>query len=101
MVNAWTTLGNHECEFGTDTIAGKPGGAPGGIGAQGAAGNYWNGPYGFGHYLSRFLLPDNGVTNWDGNRLSAATTPGRTAPSPRPTPGRPREPPSTPGALLR
>jgi Purple acid Phosphatase, N-terminal domain len=62
-------LGNHECEFGTDTIAGKPGGAPGGIGAQGAAGNYWNGPYGFGHYLSRFLLPDNGVTNWDGNRL--------------------------------
>ncbi|HEX2746124.1 MAG TPA: hypothetical protein VHN16_17225 [Streptosporangiaceae bacterium] len=31
--------------------------------------HYWNGPYGFGHYLSRFLLPDNGVTNWDGNRL--------------------------------
>jgi alkaline phosphatase D len=62
-------LGNHECEFGVDTIAGKPGSAPGGIAAQGAAGNYWNGPYGFGHYLSRFLLPDNGVTNWDGNRL--------------------------------
>ena len=37
--------------------------------AQGAAGNYWNGPYGYGHYLSRFLLPDNGVVNWDGNRL--------------------------------
>jgi hypothetical protein len=62
-------LGNHECEFGTDTISGHPGKAPGGIAAQGAAGNYWNGPYGFGHYLSRFLLPDNGVTNWDGNRL--------------------------------
>ena len=62
-------LGNHECEFGTDTIHGHPGGAAGGIAAQGAAGNYWNGPYGFGHYLSRFLLPDNGVTNWDGNRL--------------------------------
>ena len=62
-------LGNHECEFGVDTMSGKPGEAAGGVGAQGAAGNYWNGPYGFGHYLSRFLLPDNGVTNWDGNRL--------------------------------
>jgi alkaline phosphatase D len=62
-------LGNHECEFGTDAISGHLGKAPGGIAAQGAAGNYWNGPYGFGHYLSRFLLPDNGVTNWDGNRL--------------------------------
>ncbi len=45
------------------------GNAPGGIAAQGAAGNYWNGPYGYGHYLSRFLLPDNGLVNWDGNRL--------------------------------
>ena len=62
-------LGNHEVEFGTGTRSGHPGGAPGGAGAQGAAGNYWNGPYGFGHYLSRFLLPDNGVVNWDGNRL--------------------------------
>jgi alkaline phosphatase D len=62
-------LGNHECEFGVDTMSGHPGGAAGGVAAQGAAGNYWNGPYGFGHYLSRFLLPDNGVTNWDGNRL--------------------------------
>jgi alkaline phosphatase D len=62
-------LGNHEVEFGTDTRDGHPGGAPGGIAAQGAAGNYWNGPYGFGHYLSRFLLPDNGLVNWDGNRL--------------------------------
>src|SRR6202035_5767445 len=49
--------------------SGAVGAAAGGIGAQGAAGNHWNGPYGFGHYLSRFLLPDNGITNWDGNRL--------------------------------
>jgi hypothetical protein len=49
--------------------AGQRGNAPGGIAAQGAAGNYWNGPYGYGHYLSRFLLPDNGVTNSDGNHL--------------------------------
>jgi hypothetical protein len=62
-------LGNHETEFGTYDHAGQQGTAPGGIAAQGAAGNYWNGPYGYGHYLSRFLLPDNGVTNWDGNRL--------------------------------
>jgi purple acid phosphatase-like protein/calcineurin-like phosphoesterase family protein len=62
-------LGNHECEFGVDTLSGQPGEASGGIAAQGAAGNHWNGPYGFGHYLSRFLLPDNGLTNWDGNRL--------------------------------
>jgi hypothetical protein len=62
-------LGNHECEFGIDNLSGQPGTAAGGIGAQGAAGSYFNGPYGFGHYLSRFLLPDNGVTNYDGNRL--------------------------------
>jgi Purple acid Phosphatase, N-terminal domain/Calcineurin-like phosphoesterase len=62
-------LGNHEVEFGTGTRSGHPGNAPGGTGAQAAAGNYWNGPYGYGHYLSRFLLPDNGVVNWDGNRL--------------------------------
>ncbi len=62
-------LGNHETEFGTCDHAGQQGTAPGGISAQGAAGNYWNGPYGYGHYLSRFLLPDNDVTNWDGNRL--------------------------------
>jgi Purple acid Phosphatase, N-terminal domain/Calcineurin-like phosphoesterase len=62
-------LGNHEVEFGVCNEAGQAGDAPGGVCAQGAAGNYFNGPYGFGHYLSRFLLPDNGVTNWDGNRL--------------------------------
>ena len=62
-------LGNHETEFGTHSHSGRPGDAPGGIAAQGAAGNYWNGPYGYGHYLQKFLLPDNGVINWDGNRL--------------------------------
>ena len=62
-------LGNHETEFGTYSHSGKPGDAPGGIAAQGAAGNYWNGPYGYGHYLTKFLLPDNGLVNWDGNRL--------------------------------
>ncbi|HEX4790936.1 MAG TPA: metallophosphoesterase family protein [Actinospica sp.] len=62
-------LGNHETEFGLCDHTGRPGHAPGGVAAQGAAGNYWNGPYGYGHYLSRFLLPDNGVTNWDGNHL--------------------------------
>jgi hypothetical protein len=62
-------LGNHETEFGTCDHAGQPGTAPGGIAAQAAAGNYWNGPYGYGHYLSRFLLPDNDVINHDGNRL--------------------------------
>jgi len=62
-------VGNHETEFGTCDHAGNSGSAPGGIAAQGAAGNYWNGPYGYGHYLTRFLLPDNGVTNHDGNKL--------------------------------
>jgi alkaline phosphatase D len=62
-------LGNHETEFGVCNHAGVAGDPPSGISAQGAAGNYWNGPYGYGHYLSRFLLPDNGVTNWDGNHL--------------------------------
>jgi hypothetical protein len=62
-------LGNHETEFGTYSHSGRPGDAPGGIAAQGAAGNYWNGPYGYGHYLTKFLLPDNGLVNWDGNRL--------------------------------
>jgi fatty-acyl-CoA synthase len=62
-------LGNHETEFGTYSHAGKAGTAPGGIAAQGAAGNYWNGPYGYGHYLTKFLLPDNGLVNYDGNRL--------------------------------
>ena len=62
-------LGNHEIEFGVCNQIGQQDDAPGGIAAQGAAGNYWNGPYGYGHYQSRFQLPDNGVINYDGNRL--------------------------------
>ena len=70
MSRPWMpALGNHETEFGTCDRQGRPGSAPGGTSAQGAASNYWNGPYGYGHYLSRFLLPDNGVTNYDGNQL--------------------------------
>jgi alkaline phosphatase D len=97
-------LGNHETEFGTCDHAGQPGTAPGGIAAQAAAGNYWNGPYGYGHYLSRFLLPDNGVTNWDGNRLrgnfyssrwTRMTSSTRTAP-PHTSTRRPTPPPRPP-----
>ena len=62
-------LGNHETGFGVCDHADRPGTAPGGIAAQGPAGHYWNGPYGSGHYLCPFLLPDNGLANWDGNRL--------------------------------
>src|SRR6202020_2979205 len=40
-------LGNHEIEFGVSNEAGQAGDAPGGVSAQGAAGNYFNGPYGF------------------------------------------------------
>src|ERR1700729_3490542 len=40
-------LGNPEPEFGTASEAGQAGDAPGGVRAQGAAGNYFNGPYGF------------------------------------------------------
>ncbi|HLI02461.1 MAG TPA: metallophosphoesterase family protein [Acidimicrobiales bacterium] len=61
------TIGNHENEFGISDRAGRP--FPGPIAKAGAAGSYWNGPYGDGHYLSRFTLPDNGVRNHDGNRL--------------------------------
>ena len=60
-------LGNHENEFGVTNAAGAA--FPGAIGEAGASGFFYNGPYGNGHYLSRFLLPDNGVVNADGNRL--------------------------------
>jgi hypothetical protein len=63
-------IGNHECEFGICDHAGIP--FPGAIGDAGGAGSYWNGPYGDGHYHARFLLPDNGVVNHDGNRLQGA-----------------------------
>jgi Purple acid Phosphatase, N-terminal domain/Calcineurin-like phosphoesterase len=52
------TLGNHEIEGGNTAFSGAPG----------SAGN-WNGTYGHGSYMSRFLLPPNGVTNYDGNKL--------------------------------
>jgi hypothetical protein len=51
-------LGNHEIEYGATSQAGKP-----------STTGSWNGPYGNGSYLSRFVLPPNGVTNYDGNRL--------------------------------
>ena len=48
--------GNHELETGTTDIHGAPGGV-------------YNGPYGLGTYMARYLLPENGLTNWDGNTL--------------------------------
>jgi alkaline phosphatase D len=51
-------IGNHENELGAAGRDGKP-----------STTAYWNGPYGNGTYLSRFLLPDNGVRNYDGNHL--------------------------------
>ncbi len=64
------TIGNHENEFGICDHAGHPYRGP--IAAAGAAGSFYNGPYGNGHYHARFLLPDNGVVNHDGNRLQGA-----------------------------
>jgi purple acid phosphatase-like protein/calcineurin-like phosphoesterase family protein len=58
-------MGNHELERGVTNIAGEPQ-------TQGTSGSFYNGPYGNGSYLSRFLLPDNGVVNWDGNHLQGA-----------------------------
>jgi hypothetical protein len=52
------TLGNHEQELGADAQDGSP-----------STSAYWNGAYGNGNYQSRFLLPYNGVTNYDGNHL--------------------------------
>ena len=63
-------IGNHENEFGICDHAGHPYQGP--VSAAGAAGSYYNGPYGNGHYHSRFLLPDNHVRNHDGNRLQGA-----------------------------
>jgi Purple acid Phosphatase, N-terminal domain/Calcineurin-like phosphoesterase len=54
--------GNHEMEKGVTDIHGVPQ-------TTGSSGSFYNGPYGHGSYFSRFLLPDNGLTNWDGNRL--------------------------------
>src|SRR5579875_3356918 len=52
------TLGNHEVEAGKTALSGAPGSTGG-----------FNGAYGHGSYLARFLLPPNGVTNHDGNQL--------------------------------
>jgi Purple acid Phosphatase, N-terminal domain/Calcineurin-like phosphoesterase len=52
------TLGNHESELGVDAQDGLP-----------SSSAFWNGAYGNGNYQARFLLPYNGVTNYDGNRL--------------------------------
>ncbi len=52
------TLGNHEIEDGKSAFSG----------AASATGT-WNGTYGQGSYMARFLLPPNGVTNYDGNQL--------------------------------
>jgi hypothetical protein len=52
------TLGNHESELGADAQDGSP-----------SSGAYWNGAYGNGNYQARFVLPDNGLTNYDGNHL--------------------------------
>lgn len=54
-------LGNHENELGATGRDGKP-----------STTAYWNGPYGNGHYHSRFFLPDNNVRNYDGNHLRGA-----------------------------
>ncbi|MGD0556611.1 MAG: metallophosphoesterase family protein [Streptosporangiaceae bacterium] len=51
-------LGNHEQELGADAQDGSP-----------SSGAYWNGAYGNGNYQARYLLPDNRVTNYDGNHL--------------------------------
>jgi hypothetical protein len=52
------TPGNHEIEDGTNAFSGAPGST-----------GTWNGAYGQGSYMARFLLPPNGVINYDGNQL--------------------------------
>jgi hypothetical protein len=58
-------MGNHEVEKGATNLAGEPL-------APAAPGPHYNGPYGSGSYFSRFLLPDNGVVNHDGNHLQGS-----------------------------
>ena len=50
-------LGNHEIEFGA-------------TGQDGTGKGFWNGPYGYGNYQTRFELPDNGVPGYRGNFYS-------------------------------
>jgi hypothetical protein len=85
-------LGNHKCEFGVHTMSGQPGHAPGGVGAQGAAGNSRCST----STRSTWCCPATSTTT-SGPTRSAATMPDRTAPSPRRTPARPRGRRSTPG----
>jgi hypothetical protein len=58
-------MGNHEVEPGATDVSGV-------LQTSGTSGSYYNGPYGSGSFFSRFLLPDNGVTNWDGNSLQGS-----------------------------
>ncbi len=58
-------MGNHEVEKGATSISGA-------LQTTGTSGSYYNGPYGSGSYFSRFLLPDHGLTNWDGNSLQGS-----------------------------
>ncbi|HEX3615204.1 MAG TPA: fibronectin type III domain-containing protein [Solirubrobacteraceae bacterium] len=58
-------MGNHEVEPGATDVSGVPQ-------TTGTSGGFYNGPYGSGSFFSRFLLPDNGVTNWDGNSLQGS-----------------------------
>jgi alkaline phosphatase D len=62
------TLGNHEIEFGNNNRLGNAGPV---TDPSNYRNNQWfNGPNGYGQYLSRFLLPDNGVTGLRGNFYS-------------------------------
>jgi hypothetical protein len=58
-------MGNHEVEPGATDLSGA-------LQTTGTSGSYYNGPYGSGSFFSRFLLPDNGITNWDGNSLQGS-----------------------------
>jgi hypothetical protein len=58
-------IGNHEVEPGATSVSGV-------LETTGTSGDFYNGPYGNGSYFSRFLLPDNGLTNWDGNSLQGS-----------------------------
>ncbi|HEY2478032.1 MAG TPA: metallophosphoesterase family protein, partial [Solirubrobacterales bacterium] len=58
-------MGNHEVERGVTDVSGTPQ-------TTGKSSSFYNGPYGSGSYFSRFLLPDNGLVNWDGNSLQGS-----------------------------
>ena len=62
-------MGNHEVELGICDLQGTPATD---TSANPYPGPYFNGPYGAGNYLARHLLPDNGLTNTDGNSLQGS-----------------------------